>query len=107
MERASAELDAVHDLIERAAPEPIVIVKVGVTLSAGAATAVTGRAIVTERRLAAGASEREQCRVIFDFRQRGSAKQNHFVPACLFQIGQLDSNVCARRVLQKTRGMAP
>src|SRR5690242_2584386 len=47
-----AELDGLHDLVERAAPQPVVVVEVRIALGAGGAAAVAGRAIVAEHRLA-------------------------------------------------------
>src|SRR5260370_32391746 len=46
MSRAGTELDRLHDLVERATPQPIVVVQVGITLRTRTATAVAWRAIV-------------------------------------------------------------
>src|SRR5215218_12440 len=60
MPGTDAELDRLQDLVERASPQPFVIVEVRITLGAGAATAMAGRAIIAERRLAAGAGVRSR-----------------------------------------------
>src|SRR6266550_4126414 len=67
--RPRPKLDGMHDLVQRTAPQPFVVVEVGKALRASPPTAVTRRAIVAEHGLAAGARERKQRRVLFDIRE--------------------------------------
>ncbi len=57
--------------VERAAPEPVVIVQVRVALGTGAADTVAGRAIVAEGGLALRHRDLEQRRIGLDLLRRG------------------------------------
>ena len=49
-----AELDGLHDLVERSAPQPVIVVEVGITLAAGRSGAVALHAVDLERGASSG-----------------------------------------------------
>src|SRR5262249_23148171 len=63
MARADAVGDRLINLIEAAAPQPVVVVEIGIALGSPAAGAVAGRAVVAERRSPLRGGEGEQRRV--------------------------------------------
>jgi len=62
----NAMLDGLVDGVERPAPQPGIVAQIGIAERALRAAAVTGRAIVAERGLAAGKREAQQFRIAID-----------------------------------------
>jgi hypothetical protein len=68
---ADSELDRLLDLAERAAPQPLIVVQVRITLGAAAARAVTRSAVLAERRAALRIGEIGERLVSLDVGERG------------------------------------
>src|SRR3569832_173345 len=63
---------------------------------------MTGRAIVGEHRLAAGLRQRKQRRIVLDLNEGGAGEHLHLVAAYRLEIGELDGNAGARRIMKET-----
>ena len=72
--RADAVADGLVDVLDRAAPEPVVVVEVGVADEALGAAAVTRRAVGLEGRRAAGHGKAQQVRLALDLLERGGGE---------------------------------
>ena len=83
--------------VDRAAPQPIVVVEVGIALEALRAAAVAGRAVVGELRRAAAHDELHEIGVLLDLgdRRRG----DRFEEARLRGLGAASSAVTSLRWL--------
>ena len=68
---AGAVANRLRDLVELAAPQPIVVIQIGISLGAGAAGPVARRAIVGKSAAAERAGKIEQLRGRLDLLQRG------------------------------------
>ena len=104
--RSRAELDRLHDLLERAAPQPIVVVQIGISLGAGAPGAVAWRAIVAEYRLAPRPRQGQQRRILLDIGERGRAERDHLVTADLFEVGEIDGTSARDGIMQHAGGIS-
>src|SRR5262249_44959570 len=78
-----------RDLIERTAPQPVIVVQIGIALGAAAAGAMTRRAIVREGAPAERPREIEQCWRGLDLFQRRGGKLGHHRAALLLELRKL------------------
>ena len=87
--------DGLHDLVEGAAPQPIVIIEVRIALSAGRADAVARRAIVAEGGLPLSLGEGEQRRVLLDVGQRHLSERRVLGATNRLQFGEIGGDLAA------------
>ena len=75
--------DGLLDIGELAAPQPVVVVEIGIALGAAAAGAMTGRAIVGEGHAPLRAGEVEQLRIGDDLLESDAAASLSIIgPRC-------------------------
>src|SRR5208282_2349027 len=86
---ADAVPDRLCDLVERAAPKPIVVDEIWIAFGAAAAGAVAWRAIVGKAASAKRAGEVKQFRRGFDVLQRSGGEPRHHWAPLLLQFGEL------------------
>src|SRR5262249_46398882 len=92
--RTDAVTNGLRDLVDLAAPDPIVVVEVRIALGAARPLTVAGRAIVGEGRAALRAGKREELRVGEDLLQRRRGElADHRSALCLERIDLADDSL--------------
>ncbi len=102
--RADAVTDGVLDVVELAAPQPVVVVQVGIALGAAAARAMARRAVIAERGAALRAREVEQLRIGRDLsRRRRAPACPPSAARCAFRVRQLADDRRLRATASRAR----
>jgi hypothetical protein len=94
--RADAVPDGLFDIGELAAPQPVVVVEIGIALGPAAAGAVARRAIIGESDAPLRAREIEQLRIVHDVGDRGIGQLGHHWSAQRFELLEVGNHRAAR-----------
>ena len=102
---AGAVPDGLGDVIQLAAPQPVVVVQVRISFGAAAPGAVTRRAIVSKSAPSKRSREIEQFRRRLDLLQRRRSKPRHHRRALFLQCDELGRNGTAGMPVKDTVGV--